>query len=595
MKRLTENQWIEYFGFQRFPFDRPEAGNEEFARPDFLSICFVEPTCFERVLGQADAPVTTLLFAARGTGKTACRVMVDYYCKRGEVNRDRVRDFDQPSYVLSVPHIHLHQVLNMARQETPSTGTSNVRVEHHAIEILRRAVPALVELVANGPELGDKVKNLALAERQDLSWLILNYSHYLTLVQAGFLHGLEILPFDNRPPIGFQTRRHPSTRQSPWLYALWQSRSQVSPLDHLSQWANLMRRIGIQATYALVDGVDEFEESAANPLTAFEIVRPLLSSLRLMDGTPYFALKFFLPAHIEPLVRADEAVRSDRGFIFESIIWQEADLIKILRSRLAVLKREEDKNKDRLEVGFDALCVPELRGQIESDLARWAKGNPRHLMIICGLMVTAHCTGDIQNQDDPYQLTKLDLQIALEQFETRVGLSKPSFEVSRRLHIRDLIAGGENEQVEFKSSLRWDFKTNGVNKNLKQEIIRSVAGMLNNKGGVLLIGVADDGTILGIEKDLQTLKKKNMDGFQLALIDAVETHLRIDDAACLQVGFEQEEGKWVCVVLIEKSPKPVYFTADGPNEFWVRIGNSTRQLDVKAALSYIQSHWKKVG
>jgi hypothetical protein len=39
MVTITESQWVNNFGFQRFPFDRPEAGNEEFARPDFLASC----------------------------------------------------------------------------------------------------------------------------------------------------------------------------------------------------------------------------------------------------------------------------------------------------------------------------------------------------------------------------------------------------------------------------------------------------------------------------------------------------------------------------------------------------------------------------
>ena len=51
MTTISESQWVDYFGFQRFPFDRPEAGNEEFARPDFLASCFVEPRGFERVFG----------------------------------------------------------------------------------------------------------------------------------------------------------------------------------------------------------------------------------------------------------------------------------------------------------------------------------------------------------------------------------------------------------------------------------------------------------------------------------------------------------------------------------------------------------------
>lgn len=591
MVRLTENQWIEYFGFQRFPFDRPEAGNEEFARPDFLAACFVEPHSFERVLGQADAPVSSLLFAARGSGKTACRVMVDYYCHRGEVNRERRQD--HASYVLSVPHIHLHQVLNMARQDAPSEETPAVRVEHHAVEIMRRAVPAIVDLIARAPELSNNIRGLPYAEKQDLSWLILNYSHYLNSLQARFLHSIGIgAPVEERPSMGFQAHRAPSTEQPIWENLLMQKRLQVSPLDHIGQWARLVRQSGISATYVLVDGVDEFEESASDPDTAFLLIRPLLTNLRLMDGTPYLALKFFLPDHIEHLVMMDQGVRRDRGFIVESIVWQQEDMIKILRKRLAALKRREDIDRDRLETGFDALCVPELRGRIEIELAELAGGNPRYLMLLCGMMVSAHCARDVSNQDDPYQLNMTDLQMAITRFENMISGFRQILDQSTIPAVRELITRGESDGLEFKSSLRWDYDKGAVNKELQAVIARTIAGMLNSNGGILLIGVADDGTVLGIEKDLTGLRKQDIDGFQLLLTNTVITYLGIEYTAYLRIRFEQIDKRTVCVLLIQKSGTPVYFSGENAPEFWVRAGSSTRQLDVKAAMYYIQNHWR---
>src|SRR5690349_7566877 len=138
MATITESQWVNYFGFQRFPFDRPEAGNEEFERPDFLASCFVEPKSFERVFGQADSPpVTSFLFAARGTGKTACRVMMDYYCKNGSSRLSSPKSNGQ-IFVLSIPHIRLDNVLDLARQSAPNNTSPQILVDHHIIEIMRQ-------------------------------------------------------------------------------------------------------------------------------------------------------------------------------------------------------------------------------------------------------------------------------------------------------------------------------------------------------------------------------------------------------------------------------------------------------------------------
>lgn len=160
--------------------------------------------------------------------------------------------------------------------------------------------------------------------------------------------------------------------------------------------------------------------------------------------------------------------------------------------------------------------------------------------------------------------------------------------------VKNLIAQGEKEHVVFKSSIRWDFKRNRVNKVLQEVIAKAIAGMLNCEGGYLLIGVADDGTIVGIEKDLQTLRKSNIDGFQLALMDIVKIHLGIEYVPYIRPRFETVDDKYVCAVSIQKSSMPVFLTKRNINEFWVRMGNSTRKLDVKAATRYIQEKWGKV-
>lgn len=155
----------------------------------------------------------------------------------------------------------------------------------------------------------------------------------------------------------------------------------------------------------------------------------------------------------------------------------------------------------------------------------------------------------------------------------------------------ELIAQGENQQTEFKAAIRWDCDTKTVNKSIGEAIATAIAGMLNSAGGTLLIGIADDGTVVGIEHDLQTLRKSNPDGFQLALTDIVKTHLGTEQVPYLKICFEQISGKKICVVGIEKSPEPVYFASGNAHKFYVRMGNSTRSLDVKETVRYIKANW----
>ena len=156
-----------------------------------------------------------------------------------------------------------------------------------------------------------------------------------------------------------------------------------------------------------------------------------------------------------------------------------------------------------------------------------------------------------------------------------------------------LISQGEQETIEFKSSIRWDHKRGGVNKELQLPIAKSIAGMLNYQGGTLLVGVADDGTVLGIDKDFTGLRKPDTDGFQLALTEIIRTYLGLDSMEYIHVRFAAIDGKQICVITIGPNKKPVFMTINNTSEFWVRAGNSTRQLNVKEATDYIQSHWGK--
>lgn len=414
MTTITESQWVNYFGFQRFPFDRPEAGNEEFARPDFLASCFVEPRGFERVFGQADSPVTSLLFAARGTGKTACRVMMDYYCQNG-LARTSSQKSNQSHYVLSVPHIRLDNVLNIARR-SQNVVSPIILFEHHAIEIMRQAVPVFVEMIAKNTDFSNNLKDLSRPDFEDISLFLIFYSTYLSSTQKEFLRdlGVETPPLDGAMP-GLEGQKSIHNRLPTWEPVLFQQRlEEASPLDHLGRWAKLVKMVGIKSTYILVDGVDELMESADSPSNAHLLIRPLLTNLRLMDETPHLALKFFLPSDMEPSVLTDSAFRTDRGFIIEKIQWREEDLIKILRERLNVLRLADYDLRDRTAAGFSALCVPEMRGEIEANLAQVSNGNPRYLMNLCSQMVAHHCSREIDGQDDPFLLNQEDYYSAVE-------------------------------------------------------------------------------------------------------------------------------------------------------------------------------------
>jgi len=153
--------------------------------------------------------------------------------------------------------------------------------------------------------------------------------------------------------------------------------------------------------------------------------------------------------------------------------------------------------------------------------------------------------------------------------------------------IRSLIAAGESAAVEYKSSLRWDHVQSKCNKALEIVIVKTMAGFLNHDGGDLLIGVADDGSVVGLKEDYATLRKKDRDGFELLLMRLVKDKLGDDVCTLLHVVFQEIDDHDVCRVMIEPSERPVYVDHDGRARYFVRTGNSTPELDTKEALDHV--------
>jgi hypothetical protein len=60
--------------------------------------------------------------------------------------------------------------------------------------------------------------------------------------------------------------------------------------------------------------------------------------------------------------------------------------------------------------------------------------------------------------------------------------------------------------------------------------------------------------------------------------------------ANVAVSFEEVGGHDVCRVDVTPSRKPVYATGKQTKDFFVRLNNGTRSLDVEEAFDYISSH-----
>lgn len=163
-----------------------------------------------------------------------------------------------------------------------------------------------------------------------------------------------------------------------------------------------------------------------------------------------------------------------------------------------------------------------------------------------------------------------------------------------QVSIHDMIAAGESNVLEFKERARWSYGTDKKGKS-EQIIVKSVAGFMNGEGGTLLIGVADDGTITGLDADYATLSKGNRDGYERFLTQLIGDKISGPSPTLCRISFYGTGGKDVCRVDVSASSKPVFACPVNSKEFtdfWVRQGNKTEQYYGSELLEYKEDHWE---
>jgi len=122
-------------------------------------------------------------------------------------------------------------------------------------------------------------------------------------------------------------------------------------------------------------------------------------------------------------------------------------------------------------------------------------------------------------------------------------------------------------------------------------VVNTVAGFLNATGGTLVIGVADSGLPVGLDRDLSTLSKANLDGYQLFLRNLLNSAIGADLAIRVGIEFPRVDGVEVCALRVPAAPLPVWISNGNAKVFFVRSGNMTQPLDGEQAHRYIAQHW----
>jgi TIR domain/Putative DNA-binding domain len=176
-----------------------------------------------------------------------------------------------------------------------------------------------------------------------------------------------------------------------------------------------------------------------------------------------------------------------------------------------------------------------------------------------------------------------------------------------------LIAAGESDNIEFKSSLHHLYRPLPSGQLAKLErgkvrpqqaqrearkwiqiaVTKTIAAFLNTSGGTLLIGVDDSGTVLGIEPDFEYCRpgKQNADGWLLSLKDVIINALGPDIWSAINVSLAPHKQKTVAVVRCPRRTSQTWHKGDGGERFYIRALNTTQELTGRSLVRYIHEHW----
>lgn len=185
------------------------------------------------------------------------------------------------------------------------------------------------------------------------------------------------------------------------------------------------------------------------------------------------------------------------------------------------------------------------------------------------------------------QRRELIAQIIFEGYQT-LSIGRTEQIEEQPLAINQIVDDGESSEVEFKSTLRVNLHTGNKDRRMEMAILKTIAGFLNTNGGILIIGIADNGTPVGIDND----GFENEDKMSLHLVNLVKNHIGPTILPYVHMRFEDYNGHRVMIVECSKGKAPVFVKDNNTEHFYIRTGPSTTELNASQIHEYIEQRFK---
>lgn len=318
-----------------YPFAKTNAENET----GRLAGYFVNIEWFDWLLGDTRDPMSLILFAPRGHGKTSHRLQLEHIASRRR---------GAPALVVTI-----NDFTALAKP---------IDIDSYIAELRRQVLAALAKQVLQQPARGAQLA--AHAELQARFYALLKLYHREALIGRSIPAAPDIETFVT-------------------IYANEQRGASI----WLRELVELCGSLGYVSIYCLLDGVDELPETGNSPESMLRVVSPLLNMPGLLQSCGV-AFKFFLPDDLKKIMLATNEGRLDR-IPHRALAWSDTQLRDMIGRRLSSFQQASGRPALQPLRSFADLC--ELGFDADGMLIHAAGRSPRRLIELAGLVVEAHC------------------------------------------------------------------------------------------------------------------------------------------------------------------------------------------------------------
>lgn len=115
--------------------------------------------------------------------------------------------------------------------------------------------------------------------------------------------------------------------------------------------------------------------------------------------------------------------------------------------------------------------------------------------------------------------------------------------------------------------------------------LKGLVGFMNTDGGILVIGVDDDGQVLGLKSD----GFENEDKIRLHYKNLIGQHIGPEFSRFLRFDIKKVKNEEVIIFEAREAGKPVFLKNKNDEAFYIRSGPSSERLTVSQVLNYIEN------